>query len=41
MPNKPRKYGIKIWALCDAEIFYSCNLSDYLGNVGKFTENNL
>lgn len=29
--NKPAKYGIKIWALVDARIFYTYNLEIYAG----------
>lgn len=31
LPNKPAKYGIKIFALVDAKTFYSLNLEIYLG----------
>ena len=29
IPNKPTKYGIKIFALCDARTFYTNNLEVY------------
>jgi len=31
MPNKPAKYGIKIFALCDAKTFFTGNLEVYCG----------
>ncbi|XP_062864594.1 piggyBac transposable element-derived protein 4-like [Trichomycterus rosablanca] len=31
MPNKPAKYGIKIWAACDAKSSYAWNLQVYTG----------
>ncbi|KAI7802694.1 putative piggyBac transposable element-derived protein 4-like, partial [Triplophysa rosa] len=31
MPNKPAKYGIKIWAACDAQSSYACNMQVYTG----------
>ena len=31
IPSKPAKYGIKIWALVDANTFYTYNLEPYLG----------
>ncbi|KAL6478189.1 hypothetical protein MHYP_G00140240, partial [Metynnis hypsauchen] len=31
MPNKPAKYGIKIWAVCDAKSSYAWNLQVYTG----------
>ena len=31
IPNKPAKYGIKIYALCDAKTFYTLNLEIYCG----------
>lgn len=31
IPNKPAKYGIKIFALCDAKIFFTGNLEVYCG----------
>lgn len=40
MPNKPGKYGIKIWMLCDATTFYCCNLQVYLGRTGDQREMN-
>jgi len=36
MPNKPGKYGIKIWTLCDVKTSYCLNQIIYLG---KKTEN--
>ena len=31
IPSKPGKYGIKIWALCDAESNYAWSLQVYIG----------
>ncbi|XP_029900730.1 piggyBac transposable element-derived protein 4-like [Myripristis murdjan] len=31
MPSKPGKYGIKIWAACDARTSYAWNLQIYTG----------
>lgn len=31
MPNKPAKYGIKMWALIDNVNYYTCNLEIYAG----------
>lgn len=31
IPNKPAKYGIKMFALCDAKTFYTSNLEIYCG----------
>lgn len=31
MPNKPAKYGNKLIMVCDAESYYMCNASTYLG----------
>ena len=31
MPNKPAKYGLKIFALCDSKTFYLSNLELYCG----------
>lgn len=31
MPKKPAKYGIKMFALCDAKTFYTSNLEVYCG----------
>lgn len=31
IPNKPAKYGLKIYALCDAKTFYTLNLEIYCG----------
>ncbi|CAK9810838.1 PiggyBac transposable element-derived protein 4 [Anthophora plagiata] len=38
MPNKPGKYGIKIWTLCDSNTFYCCNMEVYLGKHGTAPE---
>ena len=34
MPNKPKKFGIKLWMLCDAENFYVSNFTIYAGKEG-------
>ncbi|KAL1276879.1 hypothetical protein QQF64_023552 [Cirrhinus molitorella] len=31
MPSKPAKYGLKIWAACDAKSSYSYNMQVYTG----------
>lgn len=31
MPNKPNKYGIKIFALCDSKLFYTSTMEVYVG----------
>lgn len=31
IPNKPNKYGIKIYALCDPKVFYTCKMEVYVG----------
>lgn len=31
IPNKPAKYGIKIWVLCDSKTYYAYNLEVYVG----------
>ncbi|XP_037550296.1 piggyBac transposable element-derived protein 4-like [Nematolebias whitei] len=33
MPSKPGKYGIKIWAACDAKTSYAWNLQIYTGKL--------
>ncbi|XP_063931144.1 piggyBac transposable element-derived protein 4-like [Zophobas morio] len=42
IPNKPNKYGIKIFALVDAKTFYTSNLEVYAGKQpdGPFAVNN-
>ena len=35
MPNKPSKYGIKLWCLCDAALTYCANLQVYTGMVDR------
>ncbi|KAL4008381.1 hypothetical protein ACER0C_002233 [Sarotherodon galilaeus] len=41
MPNKPAKYGIKIWAACDAKSSYSWNMQVYTGKLpGGASEKN-
>ena len=38
MPNKPNKYGMKIWLLCDSENAYVFNGQIYLGKEGHLPE---
>jgi len=38
IPSKPGKYGIKLWALADAETFYCLNLLPYVGRTGNVPE---
>lgn len=38
VPNKPGKYGIKIWVCADSENSYCCNLQVYTGKVGNQPE---
>ena len=38
IPNKPGKYNIKIWSLCDVETFYLCNFDVYLGKIANTAE---
>lgn len=42
IPNKPSKYGIKIYALCDSKVFYTCNMEVYVGKqpAGPWEINN-
>nr|XP_023650860.1 piggyBac transposable element-derived protein 4-like isoform X2 [Paramormyrops kingsleyae] len=41
MPAKPKKYGIKIWAACDAASAYAWNMQIYTGKVkGGISEKN-
>ncbi|XP_050502395.1 piggyBac transposable element-derived protein 4 isoform X4 [Diabrotica virgifera virgifera] len=42
MPSKPAKYGVKIFALCDARSFYTSNLEIYCGKQpdGPFATSN-
>ncbi|XP_043257548.1 piggyBac transposable element-derived protein 4-like [Colletes gigas] len=39
MPDKPGKYGIKLWTLCDAQTFYCCNFDVHLGRLRNIAEN--
>lgn len=38
MPNKPSKYGIKIWCMCDAATAYCANLQVYTGMINRQRE---
>ncbi len=41
MPSKPAKYGIKIWAACDAQFIYAWNMQVYTGkSPGQAPEKN-
>lgn len=40
MPSKPGKYGIKLWAVCDAKNGFVCNAQIYTGKVGHSPERN-
>jgi hypothetical protein len=40
MPNKPVKYGLKFWSLCDAETRYVLALDLYSGKKGNTIEHN-
>lgn len=42
IPSKPAKYGVKIFALCDAKSFYTSNLEIYCGKQpdGPFEASN-
>ncbi|XP_053351170.1 piggyBac transposable element-derived protein 4-like [Clarias gariepinus] len=41
MPSKPSKYGIKIWAACDAKSSYAWNMQVYTGKLpGGASEKN-
>ncbi|KAJ8378180.1 hypothetical protein AAFF_G00245280 [Aldrovandia affinis] len=41
MPSKPLKYGIKIWAACDAKTTYAWNMQVYTGKpAGSVPEKN-
>ncbi|KAI3360592.1 hypothetical protein L3Q82_002454 [Scortum barcoo] len=35
MPSKPAKYGIKIWAACDANTSYTLNMQVYTGKPAE------
>ena len=38
IPSKPGKYGIKLWALADAQSFYCMNLQPYIDQTGPIPE---
>lgn len=40
MPNKPSKYGIKLWMCCDAKNYYVTNFKIYSGKDGDKREKN-
>ncbi|XP_023189246.1 piggyBac transposable element-derived protein 4-like [Xiphophorus maculatus] len=35
MPNKPAKYGIKVWVACDAKSSYAWNMQVYMGKLPR------
>ncbi|KAL7402948.1 hypothetical protein ABVT39_022285 [Epinephelus coioides] len=37
IPSKPGKYGIKIWAACDARSSYAWNMQAYMGKTSTVT----
>lgn len=41
MPKKPKKFGIKIWACCDAETSYCTNFQIYTGATDQGPEQGL
>jgi hypothetical protein len=41
MPNKPAKYGIKFWTLCDVKSRYVLALELYAGKVGNTVQRNI
>ena len=41
MPKKPKKFGIKIWACCDAETSYCTNFQIYTGATDRGPEHGL
>ena len=41
MPNKPDKYGMKIWILADSETKYIKNFQVYLGKIGSESQKDL
>lgn len=38
LPAKPTKWGIKVWALCDAKCYYMLNYSIYTGKVNDLPD---
>ena len=41
MPNKPSKYGIKFWLLCDVDVRYTLALEIYAGKINNVIQRNL
>ena len=41
MPNKPIRFGIKVWSLCDSVTGYMSNFQIYTGKVKGKPERNL
>ena len=38
LPNKPGKYGIKVWVCCDVDTAYCSNFEVYTGKTGRAPE---
>ena len=41
IPSKPDKYGMKIFWICDAKLFYPLKAKPYLGKEGNAPQQNL
>ena len=41
MPKKPKKFGIKVWVLCESTTTYCLQFQVYTGKVGNSVETNL
>lgn len=35
MKDKPTKWGVKVWVVCDAEVHYCLNFEIYTGGTGE------
>ena len=38
MPQKPAKFGIKFWLICDADTYYVLQVFPYTGKTGRIEE---